>query len=319
MGHFNAALVPRYALKSPSLWALWLLRNNGSIMDNGIIDKIKNPFAIPSWIEQGYGLTYKKKRNRQENLPALFNRTPDEILKLNRNEGKYLAFVAIRWGFAEIIDNRLTPTEIWHNRIQYDEYGIKLKINMNKDFEAIKSVLSELRSDYIAKCHLDILDENAPITERDIVADIYCRLKNNFYDRDLSVHCEIKPASSENAQTEELRRLPKIDVGILSNKSGRSWLSSAIKLQNNYRKGHIEARFSSIPVEYFHTAIEVKIQSKFSDAKKDIDTLRTLLDSNDECNCFFVLMNARGQRADHDKIQKYANQMGICMFEYTCR
>jgi len=190
---------------------------------------------------------------------------------------------------------------------------------MNNDFEALKSLLSGLRSDYIAGCHLDIFDEKAPITERDIVAEIYCRLKNYCSNSDLSVHCEIKPASSENAETEELKRLPKIDVGIVSNKNGRSWVSAAIKLQNSYRKGLIEARFSSIPVEFLHTAIEVKIQSKPSDAKKDIDILKSLLYSNEACNCFFVLMNARGQKSDHDTIQKYADQKGIYMFEYTCR
>ncbi len=107
---------------------LWPLRNYGDFMDNGIIDKVQNPFATPSWIKQGYGLTYRKKRNRQEDLPALFNKTPDEINEMNRNEGKYLAFVAIRWGFAEFIDNKLVPTEIWNNRAQYDEYGVKLVI-----------------------------------------------------------------------------------------------------------------------------------------------------------------------------------------------
>jgi hypothetical protein len=99
----------------------------GDFMNNGIIEKEKNPFATPSWIKQGYGLTYKNKRNRQEDLPALFNKTPDEITKMNRNEGKYLAFVAIRWGFAEIKDNRLVPTEFWNSKAQYDEFGVKLK------------------------------------------------------------------------------------------------------------------------------------------------------------------------------------------------
>jgi hypothetical protein len=131
---------------------------------------------------------------------------------------------------------------------------------MNSDFENIKSILSKLRSDYISGCHLDMFDEKTPITERDMVAEIYCRLKAFYSSSDLSVHCEIKPASSENAETDELKRLPKIDVGILSDINGRSWISSAMKLQDKYNKGHIEARFSSIPVEFFHTAIEVKIQ-----------------------------------------------------------
>jgi hypothetical protein len=198
-------------------------------------------------------------------------------------------------------------------------YVMPRVIAMNSDFEAIKSILSELRSDYIVGCHLEEFNEKAPITERDIVAEIYCRVKNYCRNKELSAHCEIKPAPSDTVEPDELKRLPKIDVGILSYEKGKSWVSAAIKLQNGYNKGLIEARFSSIPINFFHTAIEVKIQSNFSDAKKDIDILRNISDSNEACNCFFVLLNSRGQRTDHDKIQRYADQKGIFMFEYTCR
>jgi hypothetical protein len=192
-------------------------------------------------------------------------------------------------------------------------------MTMNNDFEIVKSILSKLRSDYISGCKLDIMDQNAPITERDIVAEIYCRLKDFCSKNGLSVHCEIKPATDEDAKTEHLKRLPKIDVGILSNINERTWISSAMKLQDKYNKGLIEARFSSIPVEFFHTAIEVKIQGNFNDAKKDIIILKHLHDSNKACNCFFILLNARGQRSDHDAIQKFADREGICVLEYTCR
>jgi hypothetical protein len=190
---------------------------------------------------------------------------------------------------------------------------------MNNDFQILKSILAELRLDYISLCDSDLCDQQAPITERDIVAEIYCRLKVFCKSRGLNVHCEIKPASNENVNTTEMKELPRIDVGILSNINGKSWLLAAKKLQNKYKKGLIEARFSLIPLEYFHTAIEVKIQSNRIDAKKDIDTLKKLHDSNNSCNCFFILMNARGQRSDHDYILKYADQAGICTFEYTCK
>jgi len=116
-----------------------------------------------------------------------------------------------------------------------------------------------------------------------------------------------------------LKRLPKIDVGVLSGKNRQSWVPAAIKLQNSYDKGLIEARFSSVPIAFFHTAIEVKIQSKPSDARKDIDILKHISDFNPACNCFFILLNSRGQRSDHDAIQRYADQNKIFMFEYTCR
>ncbi len=94
-------------------------------MKNGIIEQEKNPFATPSWIEQGYGLTFKKTRNRQDQLTDLFNKTIEEIRQMDQNSGAYPAFVAIRWGFAEIKDNKLVPTRKWENRFEYDEYGEK--------------------------------------------------------------------------------------------------------------------------------------------------------------------------------------------------
>ncbi len=190
---------------------------------------------------------------------------------------------------------------------------------MKSDYEMIKSILTALRTEYISGCQLDKVDKNAPITERDIVAEIYCRLKVFCKSKGLSVHCEIKPAPNENAKPDQLKRLPKIDVVILSDINGQPWISSAIKLQDKYAKGRIESRFSSVPVEFFHTAIEVKIQSKDTDAKKDIKILKSLHDSNDKCNCFFVLLNARGKRSDHDTIQKYADKKGICFIEYSYR
>jgi len=189
---------------------------------------------------------------------------------------------------------------------------------MNQDFNIVKSILSDLKSDYASRCQLDLIDQNAPITERDLVAEIYCRLKDFCTSKNLNVHCEIKPASDETDNTFQLKRLPKIDVGILTNFDDNTWISSAIMLQEKYQKGLIEARFSSIPIRFFHTAIEVKIQSNYYDAKKDIDILKRLNDSNQSCNCFFVLLNARGKRLDHDAIQKYADQNGICILEYTC-
>jgi hypothetical protein len=96
-------------------------------MNSGIIEKDKNPFAIPSWIKQGYGLTFKSKRNRQEKLQVLFNKTIEKINEMDPNEGNYPAFVGIRWGFAEIKDNKIVPTKVWDNRLQYDKYGEKIK------------------------------------------------------------------------------------------------------------------------------------------------------------------------------------------------
>jgi hypothetical protein len=96
-----------------------------------------------------------------------------------------------------------------------------------------------------------------------------------------------------------------------------SWLSAATKIQNRYKKGMIQARFSSVPINFFHTAIEVKIQSDVRSAKKDLDTLSGIMEKKKSCNCFMVLLNARGPKKNHEKIIKYAQEKKIYLIEYT--
>ena len=74
----------------------------------GITDLKHNPFARKSWIEQGFSLTAKRKNQ----LMPLFGKTVDNIKAIKPvNNGRYPAFVAIRWGYAEIRDGKLTPTK----------------------------------------------------------------------------------------------------------------------------------------------------------------------------------------------------------------
>lgn len=86
----------------------------------GIIDTAKNPFASADWIRQNRPLT----THRKEQLLVLFNMNLENIGKMNPNEGKYVAFVAIRWGFASVEENRLVQTEKWEHHSNYDGYGI---------------------------------------------------------------------------------------------------------------------------------------------------------------------------------------------------
>jgi len=85
---------------------------------------------------------------------------------------------------------------------------------MNKDFDNIKSILLRLRSDYISGVQIDEINQDSPITERDIVAELYYRLRDFYKNSNFNVHCEIKPTPSENENIHNLRRLPRIDVGI---------------------------------------------------------------------------------------------------------
>lgn len=94
---------------------------------------------------------------------------------------------------------------------------------------------------------------------------------------------------------------------------------SAKSIQNDYKMGSIQARFSSVPLDFFHTAIEVKIQSSVKGARKDIDTLSKIKKMNKRCNCFLVVLNARGPDKDHKKIASYAELKEITLVDYSCK
>lgn len=92
-------------------------------VDKGIIHLDSNPFAHESWIEQGFGFTPK----RQHHIEKLFGQSAENILMTRpENDNRYVAFVAIRWGFACLLNNNLSPTEKWTNRHLYDGHGRSL-------------------------------------------------------------------------------------------------------------------------------------------------------------------------------------------------
>lgn len=82
------------------------MKSSSKSADDGVIDESKNPFGCPTWIKQPCR-KFTEWRKKQA-LPLLFH-TSDEVKK----KGKYPAFVAIRLGYAEMIDNRLVPTAKW--------------------------------------------------------------------------------------------------------------------------------------------------------------------------------------------------------------
>lgn len=90
----------------------------------GIIDTESNPFARRSWIAQGYPFT----PHRQSLFLIVIGQNIDNIRNnYNNNEGNYVAFVAIRWGFAEIVEGILIPTVKWKTRPKYDGFGMPNK------------------------------------------------------------------------------------------------------------------------------------------------------------------------------------------------
>jgi hypothetical protein len=96
-------------------------------------------------------------------------------------------------------------------------------------------------------------------------------------------------------------------------------LAEAKNLQNKYDKGPRQARFSSIPVEFFHTAVEAKIQSNVTDAKKDIDNLKKIHESNPSVIASLFSSTHEDESETMNRFWNYAQQKGIEIFEYTSK
>jgi hypothetical protein len=190
---------------------------------------------------------------------------------------------------------------------------------MNDDYSAVEDLLVQLRSRYASRCSVDVDDPATPITERDIVADIRYSLMAWCIAKGYHVHCEVRPAPGTSIAPDQTRQLPRIDVAVLRNSDGQSWLAAAKAIQDMYREGRFQARFSSVPVKFFHTAVEAKIQSNVASAKKDLDTLKSIQDANPSCNCFFLLLNARGRVRDHDRILTYGQEKRVAVVEFTAQ
>jgi 5-methylcytosine-specific restriction protein A len=89
-------------------------------MPQGIISSDKNPFIRDSWIEQIFSFT----RDRQPSLERLLGLDYKKIKKQKPdNLNSYVAYVAIRWGFATITKDLLLPTYKWNHRLYFDAKG----------------------------------------------------------------------------------------------------------------------------------------------------------------------------------------------------
>ncbi len=74
--------------------------------ETGVIDPEKSPFARQYWIDQGHSFTEHRKAQLKNG--RLIGKTVSYIMKLpNKNTGQYVAFVAVRWGFAKVLEGRL--------------------------------------------------------------------------------------------------------------------------------------------------------------------------------------------------------------------
>ncbi len=90
--------------------------------NTGIINELRNPFTKnrSSWIEQEFGLT----EHRRAQLFSLLNLSIEEIIDdVSENESRYVAFIAVRWGFAIVEEGKLRAAEKIVNSGMYDERG----------------------------------------------------------------------------------------------------------------------------------------------------------------------------------------------------
>ena len=74
----------------------------------GIIDEESNPFTCELWVNQNYRMT----AYRKQQLSNLIGLTINEIRTLSINEGAYVAFIAIRWGYARLENRILVLTDL---------------------------------------------------------------------------------------------------------------------------------------------------------------------------------------------------------------
>jgi hypothetical protein len=119
----------------------------------GIIDRERNPFAIDSWINQNYKMTSE----RLAKAKKMDGWTVELIKKLDRNDNKYPAFLAVRWGYAEIIDEIFiikesndvkTVTEV--------NYIEKRKFKNNNVSKVIQMISKPENQDYISTIKHDL-------------------------------------------------------------------------------------------------------------------------------------------------------------------
>ena len=93
----------------------------------GITDWNNNPFGenYESWFEQNCSFT----DHRRKQLQKFLNLSKSEILKLDKNEGRYVAFISIRWGYTKLTNNILVKTDKLDNYKTYNLCGEKINHN----------------------------------------------------------------------------------------------------------------------------------------------------------------------------------------------
>jgi hypothetical protein len=123
---------------------------------DGIVDKQSNPFTCNSWATgERRGLTNnpKPEKNLRLKLKKLLNH--DEVFirdksRFSNNDGVYVAFVAIRWGFAKMIDGILTETEKWKDVHLYDDYGQR-KTQTFMRFDVVDNIKQPIKETAVYK------------------------------------------------------------------------------------------------------------------------------------------------------------------------
>lgn len=83
----------------------------------GVIEKDRNPFTCQPWVEAGLEFTESIRRF----LPPLLGKDERTIRnKFSSHDGTKIAFIAIRWGYAQWADGKLEATEKWLKEVNSD-------------------------------------------------------------------------------------------------------------------------------------------------------------------------------------------------------
>jgi hypothetical protein len=213
--------------------------------NHGIIDNERNPFATKSWIEQGLSLT----PGREEKLEFLFGKSINEIKKIKPNDGKYPSYLGIRWGFAEIQNNTLIPTEKWNQRNEYDGYGYPLSSRTtNYSDMQIKTRSPKIESTFPSSNQVTTKNDGATINIEKLRQELERRKKlliDYAHDQSVSIDPTERRHIIEFIEHENLPKKPTNEIQLL-----KEFVSSALSInQPPHRiRGRLQSILGEIPL-----------------------------------------------------------------------
>lgn len=180
---------------------------------------------------------------------------------------------------------------------------------MHSDCQEVTMILDKFREDCRHWSGGAARHPDCPVTEQDVIAEIYARLKDFCRGKNLHVHCHIQPARRPNSNVEAL------DIAILADHQGRCGIEAPRKSAGTSTAHKSRTSAWPVPAKFWHTAIEVALPDKREDAAKSLRKLRALCRRNRACHCFLLLFNGSGQDWNRTGIRRQSDKGKIILLE----